>query len=158
MKRVSLMIAAAAALAAHAAEASEDGQAIAHAVQSATLSSAAIERPESPGANTVAGSISTSTRPLNLLQNSGDAVVQNAQNILAASAPCRCTGPAVAEATGVQLARVSNRVARIERTGGSNTIRDSVAGSSSMINVMQNTGSNVVQNAENVVALVVRRP
>lgn len=134
--------------------------ATAHATQGAelTLSGGAPISAAAAGANGLASSFNGANGPVNSLQNSGDNAAQNAQNVLARVSAGGGGGPATADARGAQIARTSMQNAQFARAGGANAIAGSFNGASGMVNVLQNTGSNVVQNAQNSLAMVLRRP
>ncbi|MFO0998484.1 MAG: hypothetical protein U1F33_17575 [Alphaproteobacteria bacterium] len=147
------------ALMSHASFAADGAFAVAESMQSAsiTLTASAPHGSTVLAANSVAASFNGSAAPVTLLQNSGDTVVQNGGNALA-RAVAGPSGPAVAEALGTQITHVALDHARIEAAGGINSIAQAFNGASAMVNVVQNTGNNVAQNAQNALALVIRRP
>lgn len=131
-----------------------------HATQSASdaLLGSELRGGTPSGMNGAVGSFNGSTGPVALLQNSGDNVAQNAQNVLARATACPCGGTVIAEATGAQIAHLSMHQTRIEGVGGGNMIMGSFTGTGGMVAVAQNAGRNVAQNAQNSLALIVRRP
>jgi hypothetical protein len=152
-------IALALSLAGQAALAAEDTIATVHAVQGG---SAALAHGDiigaSPGANSIAASFGGTNNAINILQNSGQNVVQNAQNVMARTVACECGAPIHAETMASQVSRVSMHDARIAGATGSNTLTGTFTGSGGMVNILQNTGNNVVQSAQNAMALIVRQP
>jgi hypothetical protein len=159
----SLPLALAIALASHAALADEDAltTVTAQAVQNVSMIiSGGVIAGAASGANAIAGSFNDATGLIAILQNTGSNVLQSAQNVMALRVPCYCSGPVRTEATSSQVAHLSIRNTRVDQSGasGSNTISGSFANASGSAVVMQNTGTNVVQSAQNTVAMAVRQP
>ncbi len=158
-----LPLALAIALAGHAALADEDAltTVTTQAVQNVSMTiSGGVIAGASSGANAIAGSFNDATGLIAILQNTGSNALQSAQNVMALRVACYCSGPVRTEATSSQVAHLSIRDTRVDQSGtsGSNTISGSFANASGTVIVMQNTGSNVVQSAQNSLAMVVRRP
>jgi hypothetical protein len=159
----SLPLALAITLAGHAALAADDGLTTitAEAVQDVSMIiSGGVIAGAGSGANAITGSFNDASGLIAILQNTGPNAVQSAQNVMALRVPCYCNGPIRVEATASQVARLSVRDSRIQQSGasGSNTISGSFTNASGSVIVMQNTGTNVVQSAQNTVAMAVRQP
>jgi len=121
--------------------------------------------------NTIGNSFNGSAGLVNVNQNNGNNVSQDAQNTVAAILGCDCGDGAgnshgssdtdnVAVAVGLQASYVSNGYKGdiiVDVADQSNTVRGSFNGSAGLFNVNQNNGNNVSQKAQNTVAAIIAK-
>jgi hypothetical protein len=108
---------------------------------------------------------------VNVNQNNGNNVSQDAQNTVAAILGCDCGDGVgnshgssdtdnVAVAVGLQASWVSNGYKAdivVDVADQSNTIKGSFVGFTGLVNVNQNNGNNVSQKAQNTVAAIIAK-
>ncbi|MFO0995847.1 MAG: hypothetical protein U1F33_04120 [Alphaproteobacteria bacterium] len=120
--------------------------------------------------NSVEGSFNHATGLMNVNQNNGNNVSQDAQNTVAAIIGCDCSsksgGDNTAVAAGLQLSYVANGSGEREWDGygaqiivdvatQSNLVKGSFNGATGLMNVNQNNGNNVSQKSQNTVAAII---
>jgi len=119
--------------------------------------------------NSIDGSFNSSTGLINVNQNNGNNVSQDAQNTVAAIINCDCSSGVghgknadgsdnTAVAVGLQASYVSNGYGGdivVDVANQGNSVHSSFNGSTGLINVNQNNGNNVSQKAQNTVAAII---
>jgi hypothetical protein len=123
--------------------------------------------------NGIEDSFKNSAGLINVNQNNGNNVSQDAQNTVAAILGCDCGNGVgrggsdtdnVAVAVGLQASYVSNEGGYegygqiiVDVATQSNNIKGSFNGAAGLINVNQNNGNNVSQKAQNTVAAIIAK-
>ncbi|MFO0995846.1 MAG: hypothetical protein U1F33_04115 [Alphaproteobacteria bacterium] len=112
--------------------------------------------------NSIDGSFGGATGLINVNQNNGNNVSQDAQNTVAAIIGCDCSsksgGDNTAVAAGLQMSYVSAGYGSnivVDVATQSNDVKGSFNQATGLINVNQNNGNNVSQKSQNTVAAII---